>query len=163
MANQRLPTADLFSLMGKTVIATGATGGLGTEMCRSLAEAGADIVSLQLPADKAAPALSKMVTETGRTFTSFECDVSDTKSVRAVFAKMWESNIVPDILLNCAGLNRRHPILEMTDADIDLVSVFRCGLMSRRLSTRILNDNVDRFLHSISKEYTSLLRSLEGG
>ncbi|KAG4443992.1 hypothetical protein IFR05_000539 [Cadophora sp. M221] len=121
MASRRLPTTDLFSLKGKTVIATGATGGLGTEMCLSLAEAGANIVALLLPGDKATPALSNLVTETGRSFTSFECDVSNTSAVREVFSKIWSCSIAPDILLNCAGLNRRHPIVDMTDADIDLI------------------------------------------
>ena len=124
MACQRVSTKNLFSLNGKTVIATGATGGLGAEMCWSLAEAGADIVALLVPGDPAAPALSQLVKEAGRQFRSFDCDVSDTKSVRAVFASMWEAGIVPDILLNCAGLNRRHPIEKMIDADIDLVSTF---------------------------------------
>lgn len=122
MSNRRLPTVDLFSLKGKTVIATGATGGLGAEMCLSLAEAGANIVALLLPGDKATLALSNLITETGRSFISFECDVSNTSALREVFSKMWSCNIVPDILLNCAGLNRRHPIVDMTDANIDLVS-----------------------------------------
>ncbi|KIW89738.1 uncharacterized protein Z519_09895 [Cladophialophora bantiana CBS 173.52] len=123
MATQvpRVPTSQLFSLEGKTVIATGGTGGLGLEICIALAESGADIVSIHLPQDPGQGALEEGVRKVGRKVTGFACDVGDSNQLRATFDRMWKSSIVPDILLNCAGLNRRGPIEEVTDDQIDLI------------------------------------------
>lgn len=121
MSVPNTPVTELFSLQGKTVIATGATGGIGSNLCIALAEAGANIVSIQLPCDPALPDLQAAIIGLGRTFTSFECDLSDSKALRSTFADIWAAGVEPDILLNCAGLNRRGPIESMEDADIDLV------------------------------------------
>ncbi|OAL29159.1 hypothetical protein AYO20_09312 [Fonsecaea nubica] len=123
MATQipRVPTSQLFSLEGKTVVATGGTGGLGLEICIALAEAGADIVSIHLPRDPGQTTLEEGVRKLGRKVIGFECDVGDSKQLRETFDRMWKADVVPDILLNCAGLNRRGPIEDMTDDKIDLV------------------------------------------
>lgn len=113
--------SGVFSLDGKCAIITGGTGGLGLEMTTTLAKAGADIVSIQLPNDPLAEGLVGAVASAGRKLQVFECNVADSKQLRGCFAKMWESGITPDILLNCAGIMRRKPILDMTDDDLDAV------------------------------------------
>ncbi|KAJ5836744.1 gluconate 5-dehydrogenase [Penicillium robsamsonii] len=118
---EHLPTNQLFSLQDKTVICTGATGGIGLEMCKSLGEAGADIVSIQLPNDPNTASLSKHLTKIGRNFWVFECDLVDTSAIRATFQAIWTAGIQPCILLNCAGVNRRRPVIEVTDEDLDLI------------------------------------------
>ncbi|KIW40631.1 uncharacterized protein PV06_07812 [Exophiala oligosperma] len=120
-APTRIPTSQLFSLEGKTVIATGGTGGLGSEMCLAMAESGADIVSIYPPNDPAQPKLEELIRGVGRKIVSFECDVSNSQNLRNTFKQIWDAGIVPDILLNCAGLNRRGAIEEMTDEKIDLI------------------------------------------
>ena len=116
-----LPTDKLFSLQGKTVICTGATGGIGQTLCKSLAIAGADIVSIQIANDVHAESLSRSISELGRNFWTFECNLTDPSSIRAIFQDIWLAGITPSILLNCAGVNRRCPITEVTDDDLDLV------------------------------------------
>lgn len=118
---KHLPTNELFSLQGKIVICTGATGGIGLEMSKSLGEAGADIVSIQLPNDPNAASLSDHLNKIGRNFWVFECDLADTSAIRATFQAVWNAGIMPSVLLNCAGVNRRRPVIEMTDDDLDLV------------------------------------------
>ena len=113
----------MFSLQGKTAITTGATGGLGFAMCLALAEVGADVVSIQHPSTLSeTPALQEAVEALGRKFSMFQCDLADSASIRATMAEIWAAGYVPDVLLNCAGLNRRGPIENMKDADINLVS-----------------------------------------
>lgn len=143
------PLDRLFSVQGKTAICTGVTGGLGRELCTTLAEAGVDIVSIQLPDDPAGPELGEAVKKLGRDFKSFECDVSDSKALRACFGDIWAAGVVPDILLNTAGINRRGLIQELQDEDIDAVRsintlqdlAWRSGLLTGRL----------RYSQSISK------------
>lgn len=111
----------MFNLEGKTAIATGSTGGLGLEMTLALAGAGCDIVSIELPNDPRAPLLKEGVASLNRKFTVYYCDVGDSAAIRATFAKMWEEGVVPDILLNCAGIQRRGHVEDLSDEDIDAV------------------------------------------
>lgn len=91
-------------------------------MCLAMAESGADIVSIHAPGDPAQESLVQAITAVGRKVRGFACDVGVSKDLRSTFHSIWESGITPDILLNCAGLNRRGAIEEMTDEKIDLVS-----------------------------------------
>lgn len=120
MTSPSLPS--LFSLASKTAIVTGGTGGLGLAMSIALAEAGADIVAIQLPNDPLAQNLASAIASQGRALRVFEGDVGNPASLRRTFSKIWESGIVPDILLNCAGIVRRGAAEDLSDADIDAVS-----------------------------------------
>ena len=72
-------------------------------MTIALAEAGANIVSIQQPGDASEPTLRKAIQETGRALQVFECELSDSAALRATVHRMWDAAVVPDILLNCAG------------------------------------------------------------
>jgi hypothetical protein len=123
MSSGTLPSVqELFSLAGKTAIVTGGTGGLGLAMSIALAEAGADIVSIQIPNDPRSNLLVDAMKELGRKLQVFETDVADSAKLRQCFANIWEAGVVPDILLNCAGINRRSQVENFTDEDIDAVS-----------------------------------------
>ncbi|KAL4893055.1 hypothetical protein BDV59DRAFT_207899 [Aspergillus ambiguus] len=112
---------SLFSLKGKCAVVTGATGGLGLEMTLSLAKAGADIVAITLQNDPRLDILREGVKGAGQKMQVFETDVADTNSLRRTFKQIWESGITPDILLNCAGINRRGNAEDLTDEEIDAV------------------------------------------
>jgi len=116
------PVLEIFALHGKTAVVTGATGGIGLEMCLALADAGADIVSIQIPNDPQGPALEEAISGKQRKLRVFEGDISDTQSIRATFAGMWAAGVVPDILLNCAGISLRGKVEDMSDEAIDKVS-----------------------------------------
>ena len=121
MATVPPTVAALFSLEGKTAVVTGGSGGLGLAMTSALAEAGANIISLQIPGDPNGESLQKTVEALDRSFSKFECDVSNATDLRATFQNIWEQNISPDILLNCAGIQRRKKVEDFTDEDIDAV------------------------------------------
>ncbi|KAL2836868.1 hypothetical protein BJY01DRAFT_251750 [Aspergillus pseudoustus] len=44
---------------------------------------------------------------TGRPIAIFEFNLKDHESIRDTFAAIWKSGVVPDILVNCAGITRR--------------------------------------------------------
>jgi 2-deoxy-D-gluconate 3-dehydrogenase len=111
----------LFALEGRTAICIGATGGIGKELCITLAEAGCDIVSIQLPLDPGDSSLETDIKALGRSFRAFECDIGDSCDVRKCFSRIWDAQIDPNILLNAARINKRGKVTELTDADIDSV------------------------------------------
>jgi len=117
---EEIPVPALKVLLPLTLI-TSRYGWTRSEMLLVMAEVGANIVSINIPQDPGVDALEKAITDVGRKLTTFECDVGDSAALRATFNKIWQSGVVPDILLNCAGLNRRGSIEEMMDEMIDLV------------------------------------------
>lgn len=125
MANAApIPAVDvpkLFSLAGKTAIVTGGTGGLGTAMTIALASGGADIISIELPNDPGRQAMVDAVSKTGRHLKQYECNVRDPKALRATYQQIWADGVKGDILLNCAGIQRRAEAEDFTDEDIEAV------------------------------------------
>ncbi|KAI5363263.1 Putative short-chain dehydrogenase/reductase SDR, NAD(P)-binding domain superfamily [Septoria linicola] len=113
--------AELFSLAGKTAIVTGGSGGLGTAMTMALASGGADIISIELPNDAGSENLRTSIASTGRNLKQYHCDVKDSKDLRACYQKIWADGIKADILLNCAGVQRRAEAEDFTDEEIDIV------------------------------------------
>lgn len=113
------PILDLFSLKGKNVVITGATGGIGLEVTLALAQAGADIVSIEMPRDPSSAELRRAIEETGRRLNVFECNIKDHQSIKDTFAAIWKSGVVPDILVNCAGITRIMTIEDTSVQDID--------------------------------------------
>ncbi|GAB1192521.1 hypothetical protein APSETT444_001713 [Aspergillus pseudonomiae] len=110
---------ESFSLKDKTVVITGATGGIGLEISIALAEAGANIISIEIPRDPSSPELRRAIEVTGRHITVFECNLKDHQSIHHTFAAIWKSGVIPDILVNCAGITR-HMLIEDTPVqDLD--------------------------------------------
>ncbi|MFJ8827646.1 SDR family NAD(P)-dependent oxidoreductase [Streptomyces sp. NPDC102467] len=90
-------TADLPDMSGRTVVITGASGGIGLITARELARAGANVVLAVRTVSKGHKAAA---TIPGRTEVR-ELDVSDLASVRR-FASEWTGPI--DVLINNAGI-----------------------------------------------------------
>ncbi len=111
--------AGLFDLRGKTVIVTGGTGGIGLVLTVALAEAGADIVSIQIPNDPGASHLRDTVEHLGRNFRYFDSNLKDYASLAQTFEGIWRSGCTPDILLNCAGITRHSKVEDTPIAYLD--------------------------------------------
>ncbi|KAF2728100.1 2-deoxy-D-gluconate 3-dehydrogenase [Polyplosphaeria fusca] len=111
--------ANLFTIQGKTAILTGATGGLGSAIALGLAKAGANIVSIEMPGDPNSNALQDLISQTKRQIVRFECELADAKSLRACWSGMWAEGVVPDVLVNVAGVMRRNRAEAATDEEID--------------------------------------------
>ncbi|MFG2651340.1 SDR family NAD(P)-dependent oxidoreductase [Streptomyces sp. NPDC048436] len=89
--------ADLPDMSGRTVVITGASGGIGLITARELARVGANVVLAVRTVSKGQEAATKIP---GRTEVR-ELDVSDLASVRR-FADEWTGPI--DVLINNAGI-----------------------------------------------------------
>ncbi|KAH8889227.1 NAD(P)-binding protein [Thozetella sp. PMI_491] len=114
--------ADMFSLKGKTAIVTGGTGGLGSAMVVALVQAGLSlVVSIELPDDPLSLEFEGKIHSFGTKIMPISCDLQNSASLRETYQMIWEAGVVPDILLNCAGLMRRDPCLDAMDDELSLL------------------------------------------
>ncbi len=95
---------DKFSLKGQVAIITGGGGQLGTEFCKTLAEAGASVVVADLLIDHA-NRTSKLLTDSGHPNFAFQLDVTSPDSTRELVAETVKRFGRLDILVNCAALD----------------------------------------------------------
>ena len=110
---------DQFRLDGKVALVTGASRGLGFGMAVALAEAGADIVSIQHTSHTGA--LAERITGTGQHFLPLMLDIgAETAAQEALDASLSAFGHV-DILVNNAGVQRRAPAVDFPIEDWDTV------------------------------------------
>ena len=127
----------LFSLTGKTAVITGGTRGIGQTMALALAEAGADIILIQVFSPpphrrkKANPSYSpptpqrddsnkttqSQIQALGRKATIYTADLSDPISVSQIIPSLASAGHDMHILLTCAGVQKRHPAHQFPDDD----------------------------------------------
>lgn len=109
---------DRFRLDGKVAVVTGAARGLGQGMAMALAEAGADIVAVDvLPSDDTRGQIQAL----GRRCACITADLSDRKAIPQIVVEARTSFSSLDILVNCAGVIKRADFLEFSERDWDLV------------------------------------------
>ncbi len=107
---------DAFSLQGKVALVTGCDTGLGQGMAVGLAQAGCDIIGINIvePAETIA-----QVTALGRRFLSLTADLRDTSVISDLVARAASEFGHIDILVNNAGIIRRQDALEFSEKDWD--------------------------------------------
>ncbi len=136
----------MFNLSGKTALITGATGGIGESIARTLKRQGANVV-LSGTRVEVLEALQK---DLGEGSFIAPCSLSDKAEVDGLipYAESLVGQI--DILVNNAGITKDGLLMRMKDEDIEevllvnLVSAFKLsraaikGMMKRRIG-RIIN------------------------
>ncbi|KUL85599.1 hypothetical protein ZTR_08018 [Talaromyces verruculosus] len=138
--------ASLFSLEGRTALVTGGTRGIGQAMALALAEAGADVVLVQR--DESNTATRDEITKLGRKALIHIAELSDREAVKKIIPTLVQQGVQPDILLNCAGIQRRHPSEKFPDEDwdevinINLTSVFT---LAREFGANLLSRDASEF------------------
>lgn len=123
--------SNLFDLTGRTALITGAGRGIGREIARTLAAAGADIAIAELDPTTAEDAANE-IRSMGRKAFAVACNVKDSASVnRAVEAVLGEMDKI-DILVNNAGIALWKNAEEINDdewlnvIDINLNGTYWC-------------------------------------
>ncbi len=96
---------------GKVAVVTGGGGGIGSAVCRRLAEEDAAVAVLDVNGD-AASRTAEAISGTGRTAHPVDCDICDRGSVDAA-VKAVEDTLGPiDILVNNAGWDKFRPFID---------------------------------------------------
>lgn len=110
---------NLFDLSAKKAIVTGGTRGLGYGMAEGLLEAGAAVVIIGT--SKTVYTAAKAFCDRGLLCKGVIADLSDGKQRISAFEEAVQLLGGLDILVNCAGIQRRHPVQEFPIEDWDAV------------------------------------------
>ncbi len=107
---------DNFKLAGRVAIVTGCNTGLGQGMALALAQAGADIVGVNVsPPDDTGVQIEAM----GRRFLDLRANLADVSGIDALIAQALVLSGSIDILVNNAGIIRREDAINFTEKDWD--------------------------------------------
>ncbi len=107
-----------FRLDGEVALVTGASKGIGADLARALAAAGAR-VGLAARDDAALQAIAGEIASAGGEALAVAIDVSSVSSIREGVKAVVDRFGRLDILVNNAGIGANHPAEEVTEADWD--------------------------------------------
>ena len=112
--------ANLFSLKGKTAYLPGGYGGIGEAMAWALAMAGAKVAVSGRDATKA-EALANDLRTAGHEAIGLAMDAHSVADIQASVDRVATEMGSLDILVNCVGMQREQPLLEVTEETFDEV------------------------------------------
>ncbi|MGI2327223.1 3-oxoacyl-[acyl-carrier-protein] reductase [Planococcus sp. YIM B11945] len=138
------------NLTGKTAIVTGASRGIGAEIARKLASAGAKVVVNYSGSQEKAEAVVAEIQQNGGEAIAVKANVSDSEAVKAMADETMKAFGSIDILVNNAGITRDNLMMRMKDDEWDdvintnLKGVFVCTKavtrqMMKQRAGRIIN------------------------
>jgi NAD(P)-dependent dehydrogenase (short-subunit alcohol dehydrogenase family) len=109
-----LDVASRFRLDGRIALVSGAGRGIGRACALALAQAGAEVLLLARTAKEIEEVASDIIS-TGGKAKAIPCDVTDSQSVKKVFAALPSL----DVLVNNAGSNIPEPFVEVSEEHFD--------------------------------------------
>jgi NAD(P)-dependent dehydrogenase (short-subunit alcohol dehydrogenase family) len=116
--NEKL--ARLFSLEGKIILLTGAAGGIGGTLSAGLAEAGGDMQLCDIAEDRLIE-IRDGINANGGSASAYRLDITDMESVRECVGAVIAAKGRIDVLINCAGVNKRDGFLDVTEETYDRI------------------------------------------
>lgn len=125
----------MFDLTGMTALVTGASGGIGSDIAKALAERGA-VLALSGTREEALKATESQLAGEGHVI--LPCNLSDAAAVDALVPAAVEKLGKLDILVNNAGITRDGLAMRMSDEDwqtviqVNLESAFRLARAAAR-------------------------------
>lgn len=114
-----MPFANLFDLLGRVVLITGAAGALGSRMALGLAEYGADVACVDRTPELA-ESIAEQVRGRGRRALALPADVSVTAQAEVAVQQTIDTFGRIDILINSAGFAHHIPAEQFPDEVWDL-------------------------------------------
>ena len=110
--------SELFSLAGRVAVVTGGSSGIGQGMASALGRAGAQVVLIARDQRRLADSVASLRAE-GCSAAGVSADLGDRAAAGRAASSAAAAFGEPDILINCAGINLRPPLAELTLAEWD--------------------------------------------
>ncbi|WP_028650002.1 SDR family NAD(P)-dependent oxidoreductase [Nocardiopsis sp. CNT312] len=101
-------------LNGRLALVTGATGGIGSAIARTLADSGARVALAHFATPAQAHALAQQITSRQGTADTFEADLRSPTAPAELYDRVHERMGSPDILVTAAGDYPRTPHADLT-------------------------------------------------
>ena len=142
----------MFNLKGRVAVISGASSGLGKQMAKGFANAGANLVILARRKDRLEE-LKKELEPLGVRVFPIMCDVTSTEDINNAALMAEEVFGKVDILVNCAGSSKDKGVLDMNDDEWDFTiatdetSVFK---MTRAFGNIMKKNNYGRIINIAS-------------
>lgn len=96
----------MFDFRGQKALVTGATRGIGQEVCRAFLASGATVIGVYASNTQAAADFLAESGEASERLHLHQCDIADPKQVVSLFAEIEDGYDTIDILVNNAGIRR---------------------------------------------------------
>ena len=145
--------SERFSIAGRKVLVTGASKGIGAEICRVFAEAGADVVAVARDRE-GLQEIANDVAAKGRKCLTIEADLSTAEGpVQAAQRALREWKVI-DILVNSAGVAFTAPALTLSIEDWDktmAVNLRAPFLMSQALAPAMIQQRWGKIINISSQ------------
>ena len=119
--------ADLFDVGGKVAYLPGGYGGIGEAIAWGLAIRGAKVVVSGRSQEKAEK-LADQIRAKGHSAHGVRVDVQSVAAIKTSVDQVVREFGPPNILVNCVGIQREEPLLEVTEDAFD--DVYRSNLKS---------------------------------
>jgi NAD(P)-dependent dehydrogenase (short-subunit alcohol dehydrogenase family) len=120
METQSTILDEIFSLKGKVALVPGAAGGIGQTFATGLARAGATMALCDIQQPALDPVISK-IEAPGGSAQGFFVDLASQESIHALRDRLAADFEHVDVLVNCAAINKREPILEVEESTYDRI------------------------------------------
>jgi NAD(P)-dependent dehydrogenase (short-subunit alcohol dehydrogenase family) len=108
--------SQFFSLEDKVAVVTGGTSGIGLALSLGLADAGADVIATARRKEQVDDTASEIEAR-GRRTLRLASDVGDRASLEELLVATIARFDKVDILVNCAGMIKRTPTLDLPEAE----------------------------------------------
>ena len=158
-----MSVAERFALHGKKALVTGASKGIGTELCRSLSEAGADVVAVAR--DEAGLAEARALVEAnGRRCLTLVADLSQAEAPERAAREALAAWGTIDILVNNAGVSVPKLMVDQTIAEWDFIQAVNLRapwLLARTLVPAMMAQKAGKIVNVSSQ--TSAVALVEHG
>jgi len=140
---------NMFDLIGKIAVVTGASSGLGVQYAKALASQGADVVLLARRVDKLETVKNEILA-TGRRCIALKCDVTVEGEIVFAIHQIMHTFGRIDILINNAGTSAISPAEKMSESDwdkvldVNLKGVF---LVAKHVGTQMIKQNYGKIVN----------------
>jgi gluconate 5-dehydrogenase len=146
--------SELFSLDGQVAVVTGGSSGIGRAIAGALSGAGASVVIVARKEAELAATVDELTAD-GCRAAWVSGDLSTRDGVRAAAQEAVEAFGEPDILVNCAGVNLRPPIDELSEEVWDTTMALNLEaphLLGQRFGPGMAERGFGRIIHITSQQ-----------